>query len=133
MIPAGAKVIMQVHYNMSAGFTAPDATTVSLSTVAEPPPLRLKQRPMFNLDFVVPAGEARSVHTNRTPHAGLSDWTGVAVLPHMHLLGEEIKLEVVHPDGSRTVAYSEDSVIVEALLGSEFVGRDVGITDGQFA
>lgn len=102
VIPAGAKVIMQVHYNMTAGFTAPDQTTVSLSTVEEAPTLRLKQRPMVDLDFVIPAGEPRSVHTTRTPHSGFGDWTGVGVLPHMHLLGEEIKLEVVHPDGTRT-------------------------------
>ncbi len=37
------------------------------------------------------------------------------------------------PDGNRTVAYSEDSVLVNAMLGGEFVGRTVAITDGQFA
>lgn len=37
------------------------------------------------------------------------------------------------PDGNRTVAFSEDSVLVEAMLGGEFVGRSVAITDGQFA
>jgi acetyl-CoA C-acetyltransferase len=37
------------------------------------------------------------------------------------------------PDGNRTVAYSEDSVLVNAMLEGEFVGRTVAIADGQFA
>jgi hypothetical protein len=36
------------------------------------------------------------------------------------------------PNGSRTVAYSEDSVVVEGLLTGEFVGRRVAIVEGQF-
>lgn len=102
VIPAGAKVIMQVHYNMAAGFTAPDRTTVSLSTVSSPPTMRLKQRPMVNLDFLIAKDDPRSVQVSQTPHTGSGPWTGVGVLPHMHLLGEEIKLEVLHPDGGRT-------------------------------
>ena len=37
------------------------------------------------------------------------------------------------PDGTRTVAYSEDSAVVEGMLVGEFVGRSVAITEGQFA
>jgi acetyl-CoA C-acetyltransferase len=36
------------------------------------------------------------------------------------------------PNGSRTVAYSEDSVVVEGLLTGESVGRRVAIVEGQF-
>ena len=37
------------------------------------------------------------------------------------------------PDGARTVAYSEDATLVEALLGEECVGRQVAIAGGQFS
>jgi acetyl-CoA C-acetyltransferase len=35
--------------------------------------------------------------------------------------------------GQRTVAYSEDSAVVQALLSGEFVGRPVAIAEGQFS
>jgi acetyl-CoA C-acetyltransferase len=35
--------------------------------------------------------------------------------------------------GQRTVAYSEDSVVVQAMLSGEFVGRPVVIAEGQFS
>lgn len=102
VVPAGAKLIMQVHYNLSGGFTAPDKTQVSLSVVEDAPKMRLKQRPMVNLDFVIPPGESRSVHIDRTAHEGENEWLAVGVLPHMHLRGREIRLEIVHPDESKT-------------------------------
>ena len=37
------------------------------------------------------------------------------------------------PNGTRTVAYSEDAVVVEGLLTGEFVGRSVAIVEGQFS
>jgi acetyl-CoA C-acetyltransferase len=37
------------------------------------------------------------------------------------------------PNGNRTVAYSEDSVVVEGLLTGEFVGRELAIVEGQFS
>ena len=37
------------------------------------------------------------------------------------------------PNGARTVAYCEDSVVVEGLLAAEFVGRSVAIAEGQFS
>jgi acetyl-CoA C-acetyltransferase len=37
------------------------------------------------------------------------------------------------PGGKRTVAYSEQSTIVEALQGGEFCGRQVAVIEGQFS
>jgi acetyl-CoA C-acetyltransferase len=37
------------------------------------------------------------------------------------------------PNGARTVAYSEDAVVVEGLMEGEFVGRSVAIAEGQFS
>jgi hypothetical protein len=37
------------------------------------------------------------------------------------------------PSGARTVAYSEDSVVVQGLLTGEFVGRDLAIVEGRFS
>lgn len=37
------------------------------------------------------------------------------------------------PDGARTVAYSEQSTIIEALQGSECCGRQVAVVEGQFS
>jgi len=102
VVPPGAKVVMQVHYNMAAGFTDVDQTGFQFITRDEAPAFRVKQQPMFNLDFVIDAGDAFSEHLKTTVQEDFSTWTAIGVLPHMHLLGEHLQLRVRHQTGDET-------------------------------
>ncbi len=98
VIPRGARVVMQVHYNTAVGATA-DLTTVELATRPDPPALRLRQIPFVDLDIVIPAGEPASTHTSRWTHDDPTPWQAIGVLPHMHLRGRHIRMHVEHADG----------------------------------
>jgi hypothetical protein len=95
VLPKGAQLIMQVHYNLShtmeQGLHA-DRTTARLwlMKAGQKPEYRLTTFPLANLDIAIPAGEANSVQTRMltAPIAG----TLVGVLPHMHTRGTHIEV-----------------------------------------
>lgn len=105
-LPAGADVLIQVHYHKS-GKPETDATAVGLyfadgpvdkqvrSAVVMPRRSGFLGRPALR----IPAGDAnyevKGVTTIR------NDSHLLAVFPHMHLLGKDFLLTAVRPDGSR--------------------------------
>jgi len=100
LLPAGARVVMQVHYHNRSSETQADHSQIGLHFARTPVDKRVRSIPVVNRDFVIPAGaaryEVRATHTipaGRNLHA-----TGVA--PHMHLLGREMKVTATYPDGT---------------------------------
>jgi len=103
VLPAGADVVLQVHYHRS-GKPEVDRTRIGLHFAKQPPqravrmiPVSLTGGPFSGLR--IPAGAAR--HTERAEITVPEDFEALAITPHMHLLGREITLEAVRPDGSR--------------------------------
>jgi mono/diheme cytochrome c family protein len=100
VIAAGARIVMQVHYNTShkdqQGVHA-DRTTAQLwlMSAGQKPKYRINTFPLANLDIRIEAGDASSVQkrTFSSPVKG----TLVGVLPHMHTRGTSI--EVKHTRG----------------------------------
>jgi len=97
-LPKGADIVIQVHYHKT-GKAEKDRTRVALYFAKEP----VKQEAWtnivgpFNID--IPPDAAR--HEQR---ATLTMPIGVRVLnimPHMHLLGKEMKVTAILPDGTR--------------------------------
>lgn len=105
-LPAGADVLLQVHYHKS-GKPETDASTIGLyfakgpvdkqirSAVVMPPRPRLFGRPQLR----IPAGSAR--HEVKGETTIRQDSHLLAVFPHMHLLGRDFVMTAVRPDGSR--------------------------------
>jgi Copper type II ascorbate-dependent monooxygenase, C-terminal domain len=105
-LPAGADVLLQVHYHKS-GKPETDATTIGLyfargpvdkqihSAYVLPPRQGLFRRP----DLRIPAGESK--HEVKGDLTIREDSHLLAVFPHMHLLGRDFLLTAVRPDGSR--------------------------------
>ena len=101
-IPAGARLVMQVHYNVLTAEPAPDQTEVYLYTWDGAQPEVIESKPQADLALRIPAGEAEMVNTRTWTHYGKEPLEIVAVTPHMHVLGKSISVEVERVDGSNT-------------------------------
>ena len=105
LLKANSRVVVQVHYHPS-GRPSADQTALGLYLA---PSGSVKHRmlaiPIVNTDFTIPAGEsAYPVTASLTIPKVLGTISGkiVQVGPHMHLLGRQISLDLVHADKSVT-------------------------------
>lgn len=99
-IPAGGKLVMQVHYNAIAATPVPDQTEFHLDVSSEPTPMESQSRPLAIPTLRIPAGEVESVHEQDFTNRSDTAWVVDGFTPHMHLLGTEIRLDKVRADGS---------------------------------
>lgn len=102
VLPPGAKIVMQVHYNRT-GKEEVDDTTLGLHFADEPITRAIGSLPILPIygplgGLRIPAGEAN--HTMTATQTLHSDEFVLAATPHMHLLGKEMKLDAELPDGS---------------------------------
>ncbi|NUP13421.1 MAG: hypothetical protein HOW73_45870 [Polyangiaceae bacterium] len=94
VVPAGSKLVLQMHYNtlaLGAGTGAPpDRTTVKLWTRPEAPSFRIESIPLAHLAMQIDAFDEASVQERlyRMP----IDAKLVGVTPHMHTLGTQISV-----------------------------------------
>jgi len=97
-VAAGARAVMQVHYHPN-GSAQSDRTRVGLHFSREPMQKDIQFLIAVNDRFVIPAGAAR--HTVTATQTLAVDARAVSILPHMHLLGREMLVEAVLPEGTR--------------------------------
>jgi len=91
---------MQVHY-FPNGEEQLDQTRVGLHFATEPIEFQLISAPIVNFSFYLPAGKAKQkVVANAAIPQGVPIKL-VGVTPHMHLLGQQIKLEATLPGGEK--------------------------------
>jgi len=110
LLPAGATIVLQVHYhNCCTGRDQTDRTKVGLHFAKGPIDKRARSIVAINRSFEIPAGEARHVvRASYTVPANRS-FQALNVTPHMHLIGREIKATVRYPDGTvRPLIYIND-------------------------
>jgi hypothetical protein len=100
LLPAGAAVVLQVHYHNRTGATETDRTRIGLHFASSPVNKRVRAIPVLNRGFVIPAGAER--HVVRASYTLPPTWNlhAIAVSPHMHLLGREMKVTATAPDGT---------------------------------
>lgn len=107
VIPAGGRLVMQVHYNTGGHSHTKDAlpfdsTALELWTLpnGEAPRSRVDMIGVAQADFVLPAGEPR-VEVTRSFTA---PWTAevIGTAPHMHTLGVEIRGHIEHRTGEES-------------------------------
>jgi len=98
-LKAGQKLVLQVHYNLTAG-SQPDDTRVDLqleSTVAK----RAYIFPIPNESFSLPKGQASISSTVTYPLSQLPvDVHLWGLGPHMHLLGRAQDVSLIHSSGT---------------------------------
>lgn len=101
-VPPGARVVLQMHYNVNAlapGEPAPaDSTALELWTRDTPPVELVLTTGIADYDFLIPSGAA-AYSTAVTQSFGASVRI-ISAVGHMHQLGTLLTLDVEHADGS---------------------------------
>jgi hypothetical protein len=123
-IPAGSKIILQIHYSKVAGEIEKDRSSVGLVFAKEPPDKLSITWPISNNFFLIPPGAEH--------HRVTACWTTdhdihiLTLMPHMHLRGAAMEIQAYYPDGRsqmllnvpnysfswQTVYYSKDPIAI---------------------
>ncbi len=104
-VPKSARIIMQVHY-FAEGKPGVDQTRVGLYFSTKPIERRLIYVPLINDSFRIPPGEKGYEVTARYTVPLFLDAHLINIGPHMHLLGQEIKVEADIPrKGTEKLVY----------------------------
>ena len=100
LLPKGARVVIQVHYNNHGDSAHTDLTRMAVRFAREPIDKRVRSIPILNRTFTIPAGERH--HEVTASWTVPSGWSlhALAVSPHMHLLGRDMKVTATYPDGT---------------------------------
>jgi hypothetical protein len=97
LLPAGADVVLQVHYHRT-GKEETDRTKIGIHFAKSTVDKRLRILPVAYRAINIPAGESNYTTSASLPiPAGIHVWQ---VMPHMHLLGKEMKVTASMPNGS---------------------------------
>lgn len=96
VLPKGATVVAQVHYHKS-GKPETDRTTIGVYFAKSPVTKRVDILPVANFFLQIPPGAER--HEVKAFGGFATDVHALAVMPHMHLLGREMKVTATLPDG----------------------------------
>jgi hypothetical protein len=101
-LPKGADIVMQVHYHRDGRLTK-DKTALGLY-FSQKPVNRPLQGDVLAASFqTIPAGVERFVVKGSA--VASADLVLYDVLPHMHMLGKEIKLTLTSPAGKQTLLF----------------------------
>jgi hypothetical protein len=98
-LPKDARVVAQVHYHPRDGEET-DRTQIGLYYARKPVRKEVQVVPMVNTSFVIQPGDARHRVTAQFIVPPTLNAHAIAIAPHMHLLGREMKVEARYPDGS---------------------------------
>jgi hypothetical protein len=98
-LPAGSRVVLQVHYHPHGEHSHPDQTEVGVYFAPSQPKNLMTILPIFNTTFTIPPHDSsyEVAATWPLPMPAATLWW---VAPHMHLLGKSMKVEATRPDGS---------------------------------
>jgi hypothetical protein len=107
-IPAGAKLIFQMHYTPN-GKAQTDTSSVGLIFAKQPPKHRVLTKPVMNRAFTtrlvsIPAGADN--HPLEASHTFKEGVRIVGFMPHMHLRGKDFVYEAVAADGKKETLLS---------------------------
>ena len=100
-IPAGSKLVLQMHYSKATGKVEKDRSQIGLIFAKTPPDKHVYTRPVSNNYFSIPPGAEH--------HKVTACWTTkddihlITLMPHMHLRGAAQKIEAFYPDGRSEV------------------------------
>ncbi|HUP46038.1 MAG TPA: ascorbate-dependent monooxygenase [Thermoanaerobaculia bacterium] len=94
-LPAGSRVVLQVHYHSHDGHPKPDQTEIAIYFAETQPKQLLRIVPVINTEFEIPAGAANHRVTASIPVIPVPVKVWV-IAPHMHLLGRSIRVQTTN-------------------------------------
>lgn len=98
LVSKGSRLVMQVHYSARSGSVEPDLTKVGLFYAKGRVTKSLRWFPFVNTTFRIPAGSPNYVVTQSIPNV-ITNVHLIGIAPHMHLLGQTMKVEATDPHG----------------------------------
>ena len=104
LIPAGAKLRFQLHYNNTLGTVQTDRTQVGFLFADRPPEHPLRRVDSSAYLFLIPPGENNQEVSNCTTFK--KDVLLMSYVAHMHYRGKDMRFELVHSDGRRETLLS---------------------------
>jgi hypothetical protein len=96
LVRANSDVVIQVHYHPS-GKVETDQSSLALYFAKKPPSRMITMIPLVTRDIDIAAGEKH--YTRNVTTTVPIDVTLTGVIPHMHLLGREMKVTATTPSG----------------------------------
>jgi Copper type II ascorbate-dependent monooxygenase, C-terminal domain len=101
-IPAGAKVVLQVHYSKVVGSVQKDRSSVGLIFAKGRNNSKLQTTDLiYNAYLQIPAGAER--HKATACWSAPRDIRLTALMPHMHFRGAAMEIKAVYPDGKSAI------------------------------
>jgi hypothetical protein len=100
-IPAGSKLLLQMHYSKATGKVEKDRSSIGLIFAKKPAEKHVYTHGIANVYFKIPPGADN--------HKVTSCWTTKedihlsTLMPHMHLRGKAMRFEAFYPDGRSEV------------------------------
>ncbi|MBV8709114.1 MAG: hypothetical protein JO182_15585 [Acidobacteriaceae bacterium] len=99
LIPAGAKLKFQLHYNNTIGSPQTDRTQVGFIFADRPPEHPLRRVDSSAYLFLIPPGESNQEVSNCTTFQ--KDVMLMSYVAHMHFRGKDMRFEIERPNGQR--------------------------------
>jgi hypothetical protein len=103
LIKKGSILDFEIHYTTS-GREEQDQSRIGLYFHKDPPPLVLKTRAAYNLEFEVPAGSPNE--NVAATYAVKRESMLYDLSPHMHMRGQWFKYEALYPGGQKELLLS---------------------------
>jgi peroxiredoxin len=97
LLPKGANIVVQVHYHKN-GKPETDLTKIGLHFAHGTIDKMARSNFVINFGFKLPYGDER--HETKATTGIREDCHILSVMPHMHLLGKEMKVWATLPDGT---------------------------------
>ncbi len=100
-IPAGSKIVFQMHYSKVAGSAQKDRSSIGLIFAKTQPEKLVRTYGISNSFFLIPPGADN--------HRVTACWTAkddvhlINLMPHLHLRGKAVEYKVFYPDGKSEI------------------------------
>ena len=105
-LPKGADIVLQVHYHKD-GKPETDLSSIGLKFAKGPVDKKVRWEAVGNIFMSLPAGDKRSEVTADMTLA--TPLTLLDVIPHMHLLGHDMRVTATLPNGSKQELINVDN------------------------
>ncbi len=97
LMEPGETIRVQMHYHKERGVPASDRTMIGLRFAREPIHKQVRLEGAFDPRLHIPPGESNYPASGE--HRFTRDAHLIAMKPHMHLRGKDMKYEIIFPDG----------------------------------
>jgi peroxiredoxin len=101
-VPKGSDIVMQIHYHRN-GKLEKDRTQIGLYFSKKKVDRPFQSGVMAGIFLAIPPGNERFVVTGSS--TVLEDMTLFNIMPHMHMLGKEIKVTMTPPEGKPALLF----------------------------